>query len=140
MTIDSNAKQLRQVAMHAALTDHVRLMVVDALCVADQFPTEDPPRAAHPPRSGQGRPPTPTAAALEHPRRLTDVLHPGDVVIAVCDLAHEELTTDPTRMHRSVADPVPVGDTAAFDHAQDDLTGRITRLAPPSTNPSRKRP
>jgi len=64
------------------------------------------------------------------PRHLTDVLHPGDVVIAVCDQAHEELGTDPARMHWSIADPVPAGDDAAFDHALDDLTGRITRLAP----------
>jgi len=64
------------------------------------------------------------------PRRLTDVLHRGDVVIAVCDRAHEELGTEPTRMHWSVADPVPADDDAAFDHAVQDLTGRITRLAP----------
>ena len=64
------------------------------------------------------------------PRHLTDVLHPDDFVIAVCDRVHEELDTAPTRMHWSVADPVPAGDDAAFDHAVADLTGRITRLAP----------
>lgn len=221
MTIDASPEQLRRVAVHAALADPVRLMVVDALSVADQSPTElltlleipsnllahhlgvleragivtrarsegdrrrsylrlvpdalallGPPtidRAANRvvfvctqnsarsqlaaalwtrhspvPATSAGTHPAPrihpgaVKAARRHrlplhpntPRRLTDVLQPGDVVIAVCDLAHEELTTDPTRMHWSVTDPVPVGDPAAFDHALDDLTGRITRLAP----------
>ncbi len=64
------------------------------------------------------------------PRRLDDVLHPGDVVIAVCDRAHEDLGADPTRLHWSIDDPSASGDNAAFDQALEDISGRITRLAP----------
>jgi protein-tyrosine-phosphatase len=65
------------------------------------------------------------------PRGLDDVLRAGDVVITVCDRAHEELPLGgPTRIHWSVADPAPAGTAAAFDSALQDLSARITCLAP----------
>lgn len=80
------------------------------------------------------------------PRHLADVVTAQDLVVTVCDNAHEELATrsDPTsgpggggadgarvrRLHWSVADPVPAGDPAAFDTAYDDLARRVTQLAP----------
>lgn len=65
-----------------------------------------------------------------HPRRLEDVLSPGDLVIAVCDNAHEDLPADSLRMHWSIPDPVPANLDAAFDRTVDDLTQRISRLVP----------
>ena len=63
------------------------------------------------------------------PRHVRDVLGAGDLVISVCDRAHEELTT-PIDIHWSVPDPVATGDAAAFDEALADLTRRVTTLAP----------
>ena len=64
------------------------------------------------------------------PRHVQDVLRPDDVVITVCDAAHEELGPGPDRMHWSIPDPARSGDAAAFDRAIDELTDRIGRLAP----------
>ncbi|OZM79941.1 helix-turn-helix domain-containing protein [Pseudonocardia sp. MH-G8] len=64
------------------------------------------------------------------PRHVEDVLRPDDVVITVCDAAHEDLGTGPDRLHWSVPDPARSGEDAAFDHAVDELADRITRLAP----------
>lgn len=58
------------------------------------------------------------------PRYTVDVVRPGDLVVTVCDAAHEELPGD---AHWSVADPARSGD---FDRAVSDLAGRISRLAP----------
>jgi protein-tyrosine-phosphatase/DNA-binding transcriptional ArsR family regulator len=63
------------------------------------------------------------------PRHVSDVLSAGDLVISVCDSAHEELST-PIDIHWSVPDPVAAGDAAAFDEALRDLTRRVTTLAP----------
>lgn len=229
MTIEASPALARRVAVHAALADPARLMVVDALAVGDRSPSEllallgipsnllahhlgvleragvltrarsegDRRRSylrlmpealvslgaaigdraasrvvfvctqnsarsqlaaalwtrhSPVPATSAGTHPAPhvhpgaVRAARRHrlplhphpPRNLAEVLHPGDIVIAVCDLAHEELDPDPTRMHWSVADPVPAGDTAAFDHALDDLTSRITRLAPAIHDPQKE--
>lgn len=64
------------------------------------------------------------------PRQVDDVLHPEDVVITVCDSAHEELGAGPGRLHWSVRDPARNGEDADFDRAVDDLAGRVSRLAP----------
>jgi len=62
---------------------------------------------------------------------VTDVLHDGDLVIAVCDNAHEDLTTPVRpRLHWSIPDPVRVDTDDAFEAAYTDLAGRIDRLAP----------
>ncbi|MEU7751345.1 MarR family transcriptional regulator [Micromonospora sp. NPDC049101] len=62
---------------------------------------------------------------------VADVVHEGDLVIAVCDNAHEDLTeTVRPRLHWSVPDPAPADSDAAFEAAFTDLAGRIDRLAP----------
>jgi hypothetical protein len=62
------------------------------------------------------------------------VVHDGDLVIAVCDNAHEDLTGPVRpRLHWSVADPVRVGTDAAFEFAYQDLADRIDRVAPAIT-------
>ena len=68
------------------------------------------------------------------PARLAEVLRPDDLVVTVCDNAHEGLDdpagSKPRRLHWSVPDPVPIGTEAAFDAAFDDLHKRVTHLAP----------
>ncbi|MFI2577424.1 helix-turn-helix domain-containing protein [Streptomyces rochei] len=63
---------------------------------------------------------------------VCDVVDSGDLVIAVCDSAHEDLTSGAARprLHWSVPDPVRAGTDAAFETAYTDLAGRIDRLAP----------
>jgi|SRR5579875_2514889 len=63
------------------------------------------------------------------PRGLDEVLTEGDLVITVCDNAHEELGAR-SRLHWSVPDPVRIGTDAAFDAAFDDIARRIGDLAP----------
>jgi protein-tyrosine-phosphatase/DNA-binding transcriptional ArsR family regulator len=70
------------------------------------------------------------ALAPATPRHVADVLGPDDVVITVCDSAHEELGVGPGRLHWSIPDPARGGDDAAFDRAVDALADRITRVAP----------
>lgn len=83
------------------------------------------------------------------PRHVDDVLRPGDadhgaadLVITVCDAAHEELAladTTPGRLHWSIPDPARTGEDAAFDRVVTDLTGRIARVAP-AVRPTDRRP
>jgi len=61
--------------------------------------------------------------------RSKDVLRPDDLIITVCDTAHEELG-GPRGLHGSVPDPVPVGSDEAFDAAFAQLTRRVGDLAP----------
>ena len=63
------------------------------------------------------------------PRHIGDVQRDGDLVITVCDLAHEELGRQ-AAVHWSVPDPVPVGDPASFDAALAEINHRVERLAP----------
>ena len=63
------------------------------------------------------------------PRHISDVLHDGDLVVTVCDLAHEELGAQ-AAVHWSVPDPVPAGDPGSFDAALTELDRRVARLAP----------
>lgn len=64
------------------------------------------------------------------PRHLNDVLDPDDLIIAVCDNAHEEMPTSLPRMHWSIPDPARNSLPEAFDRAFDELTKRINYLAP----------
>ena len=57
------------------------------------------------------------------------MLHDDDLVVTVCDLAHEELG-GLAALHWSVPNPVPAGDPASFDAALAELADRIGRLAP----------
>jgi protein-tyrosine-phosphatase len=61
---------------------------------------------------------------------LDAVLRPDDLVVAVCDNAHEELGfRAPDRLHWSVPDPVRIGTDDAFEHALELIEDRVGRLA-----------
>lgn len=64
------------------------------------------------------------------PVHLDEVAQSADLIVAVCDNAHEELPRAMPRLHWSVPDPVRAGTDDAFDHTIDDLTGRIEGIAP----------
>lgn len=64
------------------------------------------------------------------PRHVDDVVSSNDLVIAVCDNAHEELPPDTGRLHWSIADPIRADRDEAFDRVLDELDNRIDRLAP----------
>jgi ArsR family transcriptional regulator, arsenate/arsenite/antimonite-responsive transcriptional repressor / arsenate reductase (thioredoxin) len=66
---------------------------------------------------------------------LDDVMSRGDLLIAVCDNAHEHLAVHLAReswpwLHWSVPDPALVDTNAAFEAAYNQLADRIDRLAP----------
>jgi ArsR family transcriptional regulator, arsenate/arsenite/antimonite-responsive transcriptional repressor / arsenate reductase (thioredoxin) len=63
------------------------------------------------------------------PRHISDVRQAGDLIITVCDLAHEELA-EAAAVHWSIPDPVPVGDPGSFDAALAQLADRVGSLAP----------
>ena len=63
------------------------------------------------------------------PRHISDVRQDGDLVITVCDLAHEELGEAPA-VHWSIPDPVPAGDPGSFDAVLVELADRVERLTP----------
>lgn len=74
--------------------------------------------------------------ALGHARTsyIGDVLRRGDLVVAVCDQAYEELGAmkpagPGVRIHWSVPDPVRIDTNAAFESAYRDIAGRVERLA-----------
>jgi len=76
-------------------------------------------------------------------RDVEDTLVPGDLLVAVCDNAHEELSAAPpaqplTRpagavgrgwLHWAVPDPVRTDTDEAFETALADISHRVTRLA-----------
>jgi len=88
-------------------------------------------------RPAAGVNPQATAAAARHglaidqsrpPRHVDEVRTDGDLVITVCDDAHESLLTRDD-LHWSVRDPARVGTPAAFDDAFDALSLRIRALS-----------
>jgi ArsR family transcriptional regulator, arsenate/arsenite/antimonite-responsive transcriptional repressor / arsenate reductase (thioredoxin) len=73
------------------------------------------------------------------PRSIDELTESPDLVVTVCDVAHEELR--PRRTHTSIAenvrvlhwsipDPVRGGSPSAFAHAFERITRRIETLAP----------
>ena len=64
------------------------------------------------------------------PTSIDEVIRTGDLVVAVCDNAHEELPPDPRRLHWSIPDPAITEEPEAFDDALATLTERIDRLLP----------
>ncbi|MFN0090354.1 MAG: ArsR family transcriptional regulator [Acidimicrobiales bacterium] len=60
------------------------------------------------------------------PRALSAVERVPDLVVTVCDQAHEELQPAPEWLHWSIPDPVPAGTAAAFDAAVSELRQRIS--------------
>lgn len=101
-------------------------------------------KQSHIPAASAGTHPAPRihsgalAAARRHdlpldatrPADVADVLAPGDMVIAVCDNAHEEMRENPNSLHWSIPDPARTGSAAAFDRAFDDIDHRVAQLAP----------
>lgn len=97
-------------------------------------------RTGHPARSAGTHPadrvhPGAVAAArraglaLGHRRpRLLDDVDAAEVVVTVCDRAHEELAAERSWWHWSVPDPAEAGTATAFDAALADLDDRITTL------------
>jgi protein-tyrosine-phosphatase len=63
------------------------------------------------------------------PRALTEVLRDGDLLVTVCDSAHEQLAPAGA-LHWSIPDPVRAGSDAAFEAAFAEIAHRITALAP----------
>lgn len=63
------------------------------------------------------------------PQHIRDVRHDGDLVISVCDLAHEELGAA-IAVHWSVPDPVPDSDPDSYDEVLAELSRRVGQLAP----------
>jgi protein-tyrosine-phosphatase len=63
-----------------------------------------------------------------HPEPLKDVLHDNDLIVAVCDNAHEELSHALPRLHWSIPDPVRINTNAAFERAYADINRRIHQL------------
>jgi protein-tyrosine-phosphatase/DNA-binding transcriptional ArsR family regulator len=63
------------------------------------------------------------------PRNLDDFDALPELVVTVCDRAHEELDPGPGWLHWSIPDPVQVGTRAVFDATVAELRDRITALA-----------
>jgi protein-tyrosine-phosphatase/DNA-binding HxlR family transcriptional regulator len=62
------------------------------------------------------------------PEELSRVARIGDLLVAVCDRAHEELPAS-DRLHWSVPDPVAVGTPAAFEAAFSQIAERVADLS-----------
>jgi ArsR family transcriptional regulator, arsenate/arsenite/antimonite-responsive transcriptional repressor / arsenate reductase (thioredoxin) len=63
------------------------------------------------------------------PRLLDDVDGLPELVVTVCDRAHEELDPKPDWLHWSLPDPVEAGTKDAFDATVRELRARISMLA-----------
>jgi protein-tyrosine-phosphatase/DNA-binding HxlR family transcriptional regulator len=76
-----------------------------------------------------------------HPRALQPGDTQVDVVVTVCDRAHEELDPTPQWLHWSIPDPIEIGRARAFDAALTELDRRIAAISSlePETS-SRSRP
>jgi protein-tyrosine-phosphatase len=59
------------------------------------------------------------------PRALTSVKRVPELIVTVCDQAHEELEAADSWLHWSVPDPVPIGTKLAFDTTVAELRDRI---------------
>jgi protein-tyrosine-phosphatase/DNA-binding HxlR family transcriptional regulator len=68
---------------------------------------------------------------LDHavPALIDDLLQGDQLVVAVCDNAHEELSPDLPRIHWSVPDPVRRGNPASFEDAYRQINDRVRDLA-----------
>ncbi|ADD45010.1 transcriptional regulator, ArsR family [Stackebrandtia nassauensis DSM 44728] len=61
---------------------------------------------------------------------VSDVVDADDLVIAVCDNAHESMASGARRWHWSVPDPVAKDTDDAFEDAFADISQRISQVAP----------
>jgi ArsR family transcriptional regulator, arsenate/arsenite/antimonite-responsive transcriptional repressor / arsenate reductase (thioredoxin) len=79
-------------------------------------------------------------------RSIDEVTDEPDLVVTVCDIAHEEVRSLPANaklLHWSIADPARSRSLSAFDRALGRLTARVEILAPhvrPPHRPRRSRP
>ncbi len=62
------------------------------------------------------------------PAGIDDRLGSADLVVAVCDTAHEELDPGLRRLHWSVPDPARLDTDSAFETAYADLDSRVHHL------------
>ena len=72
------------------------------------------------------------------PRSLADLGELPDLVVTVCDRAHEELASFASAgpvLHWSIPDPADGGHAADFDAALERLSARVDALAPRVTLP-----
>ena len=65
----------------------------------------------------------------DRPVAVDDELRDGDLVVAVCDNAHEELSRNLPRLHWAIPDPVRIDTDAAFEAAYADITRRVHHLS-----------
>lgn len=75
------------------------------------------------------------------PRSVREVIDAPDLVVTVCDVAHEELEPlSPTArvLHWSIPDPAAVGSPSAFDDALRLISGRVRTLGPRVQPPRRE--
>ena len=68
------------------------------------------------------------------PRPLADGDLDADLIVTVCDRAHEELAAPADWLHWSIPDPVGAGGKRAFDAALAEIDDRITAVAAPATD------
>jgi protein-tyrosine-phosphatase/DNA-binding transcriptional ArsR family regulator len=67
--------------------------------------------------------------------QVEDVVQPGDLIVAVCDNAHEELAheqlpaTSHRQLHWAVPDPARIDTDLAFEAAYEQITQRVEGLA-----------
>jgi protein-tyrosine-phosphatase len=79
-------------------------------------------------------------------RSLSEDLERPDVIVTVCDVAHEEIGTPPDHghlLHWSIADPALDGSPEEFDKALRSITERVESLGPhvrPPGRPKKPRP
>jgi protein-tyrosine-phosphatase len=62
------------------------------------------------------------------PRSLAEIRRVPDLVVTVCDQAHEELEPDDSWLHWSITDPVAARSRKAFDATITELRVRIAAL------------
>lgn len=78
-------------------------------------------------------------AGIDITRARPRALEPGDldtdVVVTVCDRAHEELDAPVAWLHWSIPDPVGGGRARAFDTALVELDQRIRAISSPESRP-----
>jgi protein-tyrosine-phosphatase/DNA-binding transcriptional ArsR family regulator len=62
--------------------------------------------------------------------QITDVAQAGDLIVAVCDNAYEDMPTETRpQLHWAIPDPVRVDTDDAFEAAYQEITTRVDRLA-----------
>jgi ArsR family transcriptional regulator, arsenate/arsenite/antimonite-responsive transcriptional repressor / arsenate reductase (thioredoxin) len=64
------------------------------------------------------------------PVHIDRVIRTDDLVVSVCDNAHEHLTPTGQRLHWSIPDPARVDTDAAFEAAYGDISDRVNRFVP----------